>query len=277
MTGPDKAQMHDRISVNNICFPGANFAQLGDHWRELGAGRVSITSSALAGRLADAQAALATGDYRVETMTHVFIRGHLSSDEADWEAPRDRLCQVVQDARTIGAQSIYLLTGGHGTLTWEAAAEAFCAAVSPCAEAAREAGIRLLIENTSPFHADIHIAHSLRDTLALAEIAGLGVCIDLPNCWAEAGLEATIRKAIDRCGVVQVGDYVYGDRQAPCRAVPGDGNIPLRRIVGWLLEAGYAGVFDLELIGPRIDAEGHLPAVRRAAENLGVILTGLGA
>ena len=63
---------------------------------------------------------------------------------------------------------------------------------------------------------------------------------------------------------VQVSDYVAGDKSFPCRAVPGDGMIPLERIIGWILEAGYTGGFDLELIGPRIDAEGRLEATRRA-------------
>ena len=41
--------------------------------------------------------------------------------------------------------------------------------------------------------------------------------------------------------------------------------------------AGYRGVLDLELIGPRIDQEGHLNAVRRAADNVGEMLRSLGA
>jgi hypothetical protein len=39
-----------------------------------------------------------------------------------------------------------------------------------------------------------------------------------------------------------------------------------------MLEAGYAGTFDMEVVGPRIDAEGRVAAVRRAADNLGRIL-----
>jgi sugar phosphate isomerase/epimerase len=63
----------------------------------------------------------------------------------------------------------------------------------------------------------------------------------------------------------------------PARAVPGDGNIPLKRIIEWLLRVGYMGAFDLELLGPRIDKEGRLSATRRAAEKTSEILTSLGA
>ena len=78
-------------------------------------------------------------------------------------------------------------------------------------------------------------------------------------------------------GLIQVSDYVLGDRTAPCRAVPGDGAIPLGRIMGAVLDAGYAGVFDVELVGPRIDAEGPYSATARAAQRISDILTTLGA
>ena len=93
----------------------------------------------------------------------------------------------------------------------------------------------------------------------------------------EAGLRDLFRRVMPLVGLVQVSDYVLGDRSTPCRAVIGDGAIPLERLLGDILAAGYTGVFDLELVGPRIEAEGARAATRRAAENLSEILTRLGA
>jgi sugar phosphate isomerase/epimerase len=160
-------------------------------------------------------------------------------------------------------------------LTWEQAAERFAVLVAPCREQAAAAGVRLLVENASVFNADIHIAHTLTDTITLAELAGIGVCMDLHTCWVEAGLRELIERAVPLTGLVQVSDYVLGDRVAPCRAVPGDGAIPLERIIGDVIDAGYDGVFDLELVGPRIEAEGPRVATKRAAERLSVLLTKL--
>jgi sugar phosphate isomerase/epimerase len=137
--------------------------------------------------------------------------------------------------------------------------------------------MKLMIENASALYADIHIAHSLGDTLALAERAGLGICIELFFCWAEAGLSDLFRRAVSYCGLVQVSDYLLGDRALPARAVPGDGVIPLERLLCDILEAGYLGVFDIELIGPRISAEGPRAATARAAEHLSAILERLRA
>jgi sugar phosphate isomerase/epimerase len=84
-------------------------------------------------------------------------------------------------------------------------------------------------------------------------------------------------RAVPLAGLVQASDYVLGDRMSPCRAVPGDGVIPLDRLIRQLLDLGYKGLFDLELVGPRIDVEGCYAASTRAAEYLSELLTRLGA
>jgi sugar phosphate isomerase/epimerase len=172
---------------------------------------------------------------------------------------------------------MYLLTGGRGALSWEQAAERFAELLAPSKQAASDRGVTLMIENASPFNVDIHITHTLADTIQLAEMTGINVCIDLQPCFGEANLSQLFRRALPITGLVQVSDYVLGDRTAPCRAVPGDGVVPLRRLIGDLLDAGYQGLFDLELVGQRINDEGGMAAAKRAAEWLSETLTKLGA
>jgi len=57
-----------------------------------------------------------------------------------------------------------------------------------------------------------------------------------------------------------------------------DGQIPpLARIIGQVLEAGYDGCFDLELIGPAIESEGYSTAIPRAVDRLAALLASLDA
>jgi len=272
-------QMHERISVDSLCFPGATFADLARNWRSLGARRVSFISPLLMSEgLAAARAVIEQGAHEVETIPHPFMASKaLRRSEEALAEERSKLGRLIDEAKQLGARSIYMTTGGHGSLSWEEAAECFSAGIAPCVAQAREAGIAIMIENALPLYADLHIAHSLRDTNTLAEMAGIGVCIDIFGCWAEAGLRASIERAMPRCQLMQISDYVYGDRSLPSRAVPGDGAIPLKQIFDWALSAGYPGAFDLELIGPRIDKEGHLDATRRAADHVSEILQSLGA
>ena len=271
--------MHERLSVHAVCFPGASVGELAGYLRELDARRVTLVSYALLEEgLPSVQEALQASNCKVESITHTFLTGrHLEQREESWRDARETLGRLIELAQGIGARSIYMLTGGHGSLTWEEAADAYRAAVAPCVAQAKDAGIRLMVENSAPPYADLHIAHTLRDTVTLAESADVGVCIDLFACWAEAGLRESIARAMPRCHLVQVSDYVYGDRSLPARAVPGDGAIPVKRILQWLLQAGYPGTFDIELVGPRIDKEGGISAVRRTAQRVGEMLESLGA
>jgi sugar phosphate isomerase/epimerase len=265
--------MHDRVCIGSICFPGESLQAVAEHWRELKPPRVSLVSYTVAeAGLPALRAAIAGGGYRLENITHPVLGMRPLSDKTLWPQARETLADVIGAVESLGGRSIYMLTGGHGQLAWEDAAEAFCELVAPAVGQARDAGVKLMIESASPVFADVHIAHSLRDVVQLADMAGIGVCIDVFTCWTEAGLKSTIEKAVPNTGLIQLSDHKLGDRSPPNRCVPGDGDIPLKQILGWALDAGYAGAFDLELLGPRIDAEGRVAACRRTADWLGEFL-----
>ncbi|MBO0677299.1 TIM barrel protein [Mycolicibacterium sp. S2-37] len=254
--------MHDRLSVHSVTFSGAPLAELHDFWRTAGLNRLSLVDL----QLSDPGLAplIAEHGYRTHAVCHVF-------------SSADALLRVIDASAEIGATMVYLLTGGRGALNWEQAADRFCTAVAPCVSAARGAGVALAIENASSLYADIHIAHSLRDTITLAEAAGLDICIDLFHCWAEAGLETLVDRALPRTRLIQLSDYVLGDRSLPARAVPGDGAIPVEGFLEHVLAAGYRHGFDLELIGPRIESEGRAQAALRAGRTVTAMLDRLGA
>jgi sugar phosphate isomerase/epimerase len=219
--------------------------------------------------------ALAAGGTRASVLNHSFAA--YPNIEEDTGFAAQKLDEAIDIAAALGAGGLYLVTGGRGSLNWEQAAARFADLIAPCRRNAEEKGVRLMVEPASGFNADIHFVHTLDDTIRLAQIAGIGVCLELHACWMEGGLKEKFARAMPLTGLVQVSDYVAGDRTAPCRAVPGDGMIPLERLIGDILEAGYEGLFDLELLGPRIDAEGPEQATRRAAEQLSAILVRLGA
>ena len=265
---------HEGLSVHNVTFLGADLAELQSNWTALGVRHLSVLDAQLLDpsfvRLFRAE------DYAVEAVYHLFGAGRLSGEERSVHAARADLSRLI-DAAAAGARCIYMLTGGRGGLTWEQAAERFCRAIEPCVQEAEQAGVSLAIENASSLYADIHLAHSLRDTVTLAELAGLGICIDLFHCWAEADLAGLLRLALPRTQLIQLSDYVLGDRALPARAVPGDGAIPIESFVAQALADGYRFGFDLELLGPRIDAEGRLAAAQRACATVSAMLDRLGS
>lgn len=198
-------------------------------------------------------------------------------NEVGWEQSRAMLMRSLEAASTVGAETVYTTTGPAGRLTWEEAADALTEAVAPVVEYAVSIGVPLLIETTNPLRVPASFVHHLADAALLAERTGLGLCVDIYACWTERALHRTIERAVERIHLVQVSDFVNGTLDMPNRAVPGDGDIPLQRIIAGVLSAGYAGAFDLELLGPRIDAEGHVAAARRSVERLSDLLASASA
>lgn len=254
--------MHSRLSVHSVTFFGVPVAEQHSVWNELGLTRLSLIDSQL-GEPRLTQLIEGNG-YTVDTVYHLFESS-------------DALSRVIEAAAAVGARVVYMLTGGRGELNWEQAAERFCARIAPGRRDAEQAGVALAIENASALYADIHFAHSLRDTITLAEMAEIGVCIDLFHCWAEADLTGLVDRALPRTVAIQLSDYVLGDRALPARAVPGDGVIPIEPFVRQVLAGGYAHGFDLELIGPRIETEGRFEAASRGCETVSAMLQRLDA
>jgi sugar phosphate isomerase/epimerase len=194
---------------------------------------------------------------------------------AQWEAQRERLHRSIDAAAALGAGCMVFTTGPAGPLSWEEAADALDEALEPVVAASNDRGVPFALEHTNSLRVDVGFVHSLRDVLDVAARLGTGVCMEVNACWAERDLAATVAAGIDRIRLVQVSDYRVGTHCTPDRLVPGDGDIPLERILRVVLDAGYEGVFDLELIGPRIDEEGYDAAVPRAVERLTDLLTTL--
>jgi sugar phosphate isomerase/epimerase len=189
-----------------------------------------------------------------------------------WPEQRDHLRRCLEVAAVLGAGCLILTTGPAQGLEWERAADALDAALSPLLPEAAAHDVAFAVEHTNSLRVDVGFVHTLRDAVDLARRLGTRVCMEINACWAERDLAATIRSAIDVIEIVQVSDYAVGTLSTPNRLVPGDGDIPIGAILGELLTAGYQGMFDLELIGPRIEEEGYDAAIPRAAATLSALL-----
>lgn len=269
--------MHPRVCLHQVGFLSESTPAFVTFSREIGVRHMTLANPHMLGPtvLDETVAELAKGGVAAANMAQPFARyPDIASDSG---GAAEALNQAIETAVALGMPHIYLVSGGRGSLDWEDAAARLAELLAPCRDLAVRRGVKLSVETANMLNADIHIAHTLDDTIRLAEIAGIGVTIDLGACWFEGGLVDKFRRALPNTHLVQVSDYVLGDRVTPHRAVPGDGAVPIERLCRQLLELGYEGVFDIELTGPRIEAEGHRAAFTRAAENLSEILTKLGA
>ena len=196
-------------------------------------------------------------------------------DPGQWPAQQERIKHALEAAHTVNAECLVLTTGPAGAMSWNDAANALASALQPIL--ADTGGIKFALEHTNSLRVDVGFVHSLADVIDLATRFDIGVCMEINACWAERDLAKNVNDHVDRLQLVQVSDFAVGTLSTPNRLVPGDGDIPLERILGEVLAAGYSGCFDLELIGPRIDEEGYAASGVRAVAVLSEMLDRLGA
>jgi sugar phosphate isomerase/epimerase len=186
------------------------------------------------------------------------------------------LADGIDVASQLSADCLVFTTGRAAPRSWEDAADALATTLAPLISQAAERDVALALEHTNSLRADVGFVHTLRDAIDLARGLDIGVCMEINACWGERALGNTIAAGVDRIRLVQLSDYVIGTLTTPDRAVPGDGEVPFDRIVGLLLAAGYPGAFDIELVGPRIEAEGYEMAVPRAVRAIEAVFERLG-
>ncbi|HEV2309159.1 MAG TPA: TIM barrel protein, partial [Acidimicrobiia bacterium] len=191
-----------------------------------------------------------------------------------WDAERAGLDVAVDVAAAVDAGCLFVTGGTPGPLSFDDCVAALVAAIWPVRERADAAGVRLAIEHTNPLRRDVGFVHTLRDMVEVARELDVGVVVELTNCWSERGLEQTIADGVDTFQLVQVSDYLVGTLTASERAVPGDGDMPLAALLGAITDAGYDGYVELEMLGPRIEAEGYGRAIARALDVLEPMLAG---
>ena len=200
---------------------------------------------------------------------------HSSLLEAD--SALAALKPAIDTAAALNSPLCYFTSGtSPADTSTDALCEALTKALQPANAYAAERGVRLAIENNSVTTRHMGYVHTIRDAIQLAEEAGIQICLELQNCWVERGLPELFRKHAKLFGVIQVSDYKVGEELRLNRRVPGDGSMPLEWLIGQALEAGYTGLFEIEVLGPHIESEGYPSAIRRSAEWLSNLLDRLG-
>ena len=231
-------------------------------WAELGIDNVGLISPKLeAFGWAESQKAVGEGGLIVSSMS----------------AYRPDIVDSLPFTTAVGCDVLYTVSGGYGPVPWVEAAGQFAADMEPIVARAEEAGVRLAVEPTNPLRSDVSFVFTVRDALDLARSTRMGVVIDFYSAWYERDVERLIRDNIDLVALVQIGDYKLGTFNMPNRCAIGDGDIPVERLLSALIDAGYGGPFDLEILGPVIEAEGYRGPIVRSVQRASQMLERLGA
>lgn len=185
-----------------------------------------------------------------------YVRGGFFTalDAAGRQQAIDENKRIIDEAAALGAPLIVLVCGaeaGQPLATSRAQIMKGLEAVVPHAEAA---GVKLGIEPLHPMYADSRSAiNTLTQANTVAETFAspvVGVVVDVYHLWWDPTLEAEI----ERCGRNgHLFAFHICDWKTPTvhllmdRGLMGEGCIPLRKIRGWVEQAGFGGYIEVEI------------------------------
>lgn len=266
--------IHPRLSIDALSSLNWSFEQDLALWRELDAKWAGLLISKIADDVPGKARRLRDAGIRLSTIvTGAF---DLSRPET-WDAHREHLKAVVDAVAEAGGTTTYSTPGRTTGAPWRDVLEVFCEAVGPSVAYAKTKGVQLAIEPS--LRTDASFVNTLRDAVDVCERTGLGVVVDFANCWMERDLAEVIARAGPHITLVQIDDVVIGGPGRPGpggRVNIGEGELPIRRLMEYVLATGYQGPFDLEVLGPVVEAEGYERSLRRGAKLASDLLAEMG-
>ncbi len=167
--------------------------------------------------------------------------------------------RCIDEAAELGAPHVVLVCGaapGQSLETSRAQIADGIAAVLPHASAA---GVRLAVEPLHPMYAgDRSAVNTVGQARAICNAfrsPWLGIALDVYHTWWDDRLEEEIR-ACGREGTLFA--FHISDWRTPTlelledRGLMGEGCIPIRRIRGWVEDAGFRGFHEVEIFSRRL-------------------------
>lgn len=186
--------------------------------------------------------------------------GFFASDTADGRARAiDENRRCIDEAVALGAPQIVLVCGSAAGLTLEESRDQIAAGIAGVLPHAAAARVRLAIEPLHPMYAaDRSAVNTMGQARAICrqlKSAWVGVAVDVYHTWWDDRLEDEIG-ACGREGALF--SFHISDWRTPTtdlledRGVMGEGCIPIRRIRGWIEDAGFSGFNEVEIFSRRL-------------------------
>lgn len=271
--------MHPRISVNAISSFNWTLEQDIAFYQEIGVTTVGAAFGKIEKDVVASADMIRAAGLRVSCLaTTISPICPLQALRDGSDAVFDHLRPAIDAAAAIGTPLCYFISGpAPSRSTTDEALDALAKTLAPAVAYARDKGVRLAVENNSVVSRFHGFVHTLADSVRVSRDGDIDICLELQNCWYEGDLAAMFDEHVGRFGLVQVSDFVVGEDLKFNRRVPGDGDMPIARLIEMLLAAGYSGVFDIEVLGPNIEKEGYASVIRRSTDWLDDTLTRLGA
>ena len=172
---------------------------------------------------------------------------------ADTPAARiERICADIRRLAPFGPRCCICVPGPEGAFEPQEAWAVAVAGFKEVARAAGELGVTVALE---PMHSSIRPEFSLVTTIPeavamLADVAehNTGIVVDVWHVWDTPDLFDHLRRHASQIVGVHVNDWRVPTRSWCDRVLPGDGAADLDGILRALIDGGYDGWYELEVL-----------------------------
>jgi sugar phosphate isomerase/epimerase len=200
-----------------------------------------------------------------------------SIDKAKRKMAIDENRSAIEEAHALGAPLIVLVCGADPLQPMEESRKQIRDGIAEILPDAKAANINLAIEPLHPMYADTRSAiNTLEQANDMAEELNsrfLGVALDVYHVWWDPKLEHEIK----RCGK---NNHLFAfhicDWNVPTtdflndRGLMGKGCIPIKKIRGWVEDAGFKGFYEVEIFSEKFwkgDQDEFLERIVKAYKN----------
>lgn len=175
-------------------------------------------------------------------------------DKAKRQSAIDDNLKAIDEAHELGAPLLVLVCGADPGQSLEESRKQIQEGIANCIEHAKHAQVKLAIEPLHPMYAgDRSAINTLAQANDMAEALQsnwIGVAVDIYHLWWDNDLENQIK----RCGLNgHLSAFHICDWKTPTldmlndRGLMGEGCIDIKKIRGWVEEAGFDGFNEVEI------------------------------
>ena len=192
------------------------------------------------------------------TVTNLLWAGGFTG--SDGRTPKESVqdaAHAIRLAGALGAGCLVMYPGGRNNHIYSHAERLLRSAIDQLLDFAADAEVTLAIEPMHPACAgDWTFLNDLESTVAVIERYNspfLKLVFDSYHFGHDRAVLANLAELVPHIGIVHLGDRVEPHGVDQDRRPLGEGRLHLAELVRGLLEAGYTGDFDVELIGRAIE------------------------
>ncbi len=262
------------LSINELTTYRWSFEKDVTHYRAAGIGAIGVWRQKLSD-FGEDRAIELLADSGLEVSNLLWAGGFTGSDGRSHEDSLADAQEAVRLAGALKARALVVYSGARNGHTSNHARRMFSDALEELLPMADDHDVILAVEPMlGDCAADWTLLTSLPETLALVEEIDhprLKLVLDTYHVGHEPNLLDTIRSLVPRIAIVHLADALEppGCEQNRCQL--GAGTLPLREIIAALVDGGYEGYYDVELLGEnlaRCDYDELLRSSKDAFEQL---------